>query len=266
MKRVEQRNNICETYESISDLLTTLDAREYTDDLQNWETYKRGDGGESYTPWNGETSWTDATNMLIYGESKAVDAMNVNLHSTLDTDTRPARVRCVAGNLPIVPNAIIGLPKSMIKRDARPLKNKVVTLSVDIARNASTDTDEMIEYGVRVVSFIKALEHKGVRVRVYVLCAMGYEHKRAIMRLLVKNESTPLDIKRLCFPIANPAMFRVIGFDWYERVPLPVIHDGGYGREIKAGETCSLDFIKSLDAKSIYVNHTTDLTALAKQL
>jgi len=47
----------------------------------------------------------------------------------------------------------------------------------------------------------------------------------------IKSSNTPLDLKRISFPLTHTAYFRVIGFDWYSRTPNGKYRPG-YGHPI----------------------------------
>ena len=40
-----------------------------------------------------------------------------------------------------------------------------------------------------------------------------------MLRIPLKNEHQPVNIKRLSFPLTHVAMQRFLGFDWFEHVP-----------------------------------------------
>lgn len=138
----------------------------------------------------------------------------------------------VVGYAPIVPNAILGLPQSMINQTIVPKKIKVINVVFNAGNPAMRDKKEVLEYGAKFVSYIMNLEKQGYRVRIDCLLSFNdfVDDKHYILRVPVKNEHNPIDLKRICFPLTHPAMQRSIGFDWYERLP-EAEHICGYGRE-----------------------------------
>ena len=40
-----------------------------------------------------------------------------------------------------------------------------------------------------------------------------------ILTICIKNEYQPLDLKRILYTMTHVSMFRVLAFDWYQRVP-----------------------------------------------
>ena len=102
---------------------------------------------------------------------------------------------------------------------------------IDSTFSASTGTEEVIDYYSKVFAYIVDLEKNGVRCRIETLISLSEEgtKKCHVLKVLTKDESQPIDMKRSTFPIMHPAMLRVFGFDWYERLP-GAQHIGGYGR------------------------------------
>lgn len=139
----------------------------------------------------------------------------------------------IVGFVPIVPNAILGLPNSMLNIDLKPKKNKVINLVYGLTYSAYVDQKDIIKYGMKVMEHVIKLEADGFRVRL--TCMQNYgEDNNSLYHLLackVKSEDQPLDIQRVMFPLFHPAMFRTIGFGWYESLP-EAKYICGYGRPL----------------------------------
>ena len=257
MNRYTQGKNLMETFDSIAELLRTLDSRDYV-----FKAHCRGESEPYDAEWTGYTSYEDAVSDLKHGLAEHVDALNIKAAAYANSNT-PRRYNDIIGFAPDVPAALMGIPENMLNIELHN-NTPVITLYVDVARNANTDVDEIAAYGRRVVGLIKSLESQGISTCVYCLECMGYQNRRAIMALRVKAAGAPLDVKRLTFPLMSAAMLRIIGFDWYERTQFPngARHDIGVGREIYDGEAESLDFIKSTNRHALYINHNTDFDTL----
>ena len=139
----------------------------------------------------------------------------------------------IVGFVPIVPNAILGLPNSMLNTNMKPKKNKVINLIYGLTYSAYVDQSDIIKYGMNVMERVIKLEADGFRVRL--TCMQNYgEDDNSLYHLLackVKSEDQPLDVQRVMFPLFHPAMFRTIGFGWYESLP-EAKYIGGYGRPL----------------------------------
>lgn len=126
----------------------------------------------------------------------------------------------IVGYAPCVPNAILGLPNSMIMTEKTPSKVKAVTILFMMSVNCGISEKDILESGIIVLNIINDLELAGYRVKLDVEFFGASEGSDICSaRVNVKDWRQPLDLKKLAFPISNPSMFRRIGFRWLETYP-----------------------------------------------
>lgn len=176
------------------------------------------------TNWKriGVNSVREAKDLLINGWDKPVERINRKFeNATARTIERSQRrpYANVQGFAPIVPNALMGLPNSMIDYKTQPKKTKIIEFYVVIDRAWCVDADEIEDKMVKQLADIAELEKQGFRCRISVVfTAYGGkstdEQCGLVCSVKVKDESQPFDIKRLTFPIVNPAMLRCLMFGW----------------------------------------------------
>jgi len=210
-------------------------AQEVADDLQTRErTDKRFE--DTFRP--GRSSFIGATRteayaMLREGYQPVVEAMKTKMRiSAKGQGKRFKTYNDVAGFQPIIPNAIMGLPNSMINSSMKPIKTKVLDIYYEMTVPAFRDSKELIKAGQKMLGVILELEAQGYRFNLY--CTQGYYEQKTGCDMLcvkVKSASQPMDLKRMSFPIAHTAFFRGIGFDWYSKFPKGT-YRFGYGHAI----------------------------------
>lgn len=145
----------------------------------------------------------------------------------------------VVGFVPNVPNALQGLPESMITIDRNIQKKKCMNIYYVMEGNCGTNPELWVNAGIALLSAIKLIELTGISVKLEVCFiaarAISSTEQQTFSSVIVKNYQDRLDIQKLCFPIAHPSMFRRFGFRWLETHP--DIEDkgfqGGYGRAIE---------------------------------
>ena len=171
--------------------------------------------------------------------------------------SRPAT--SVVGFAPHVPNAILGLPNSMIMTESTPMKAKAVRIIYNMSMNANTDAEDILQAGLCVLKIAYSMEMKGYRVRIDVspfTAKSGRENTSCVV--CVKDWRQHIDIKKVAFPIANPAMFRRLGFRWIETTPnlTDTGYTGGYGQSFENAEEEKkiLTDAGVLDEKDYYLN------------
>lgn len=228
-----------EKFNSASEVVQTCSTRKITAaQFDNMRTVEYGE-------WRGCSSYQEALDLLKYGYQPTVDKMRgVFKIDRAGEAKRFAFQNTVAGFAPIVPLALKGVPNSMINMTMKPIKTKVVDVYYDSTFSARTDTKDMIATGQKLLGVIVELERQGYRFNLYAVQAYCGHDGLDGMIVKLKSAEQPLDLKRISFPLTHPAFFRVIGFDWYSKVP------GGKYRD-SYGHALVYEFKKDGEAKKV---------------
>jgi uncharacterized Fe-S cluster protein YjdI len=248
-----------EEYASVQELVAANRARKKV----------RGDS-DAFTrkndSWIGVKSYEEAEEHALggwVGEIDAVKALTGKENRKVESKRITSRNDMV-GFAPIVPLAIIGVPQSMLNVAYKPMKGKVIDLYYDITMLSGTAKETIAKSGSKVMGAAVALEKRGYRVRlsaVQAYCGSMDKNSKPVADMLVlrvKSENQPLEIKRCMFPMTHPAMFRSIGFGWYERFPLGTDR-WGYGRTLSSelkGEATKV-FEELFGKQATYLSGTT---------
>ena len=242
VKTVDRQEYIIEEFTSYSELLKVNDSREPIHGEVRTKA-KRS--------WNGAT-YDEAVEMLLYGWQDAEKVNTVKdrireLEKMQDVEKLSFK-NDIVGYAPVVPLALQGVPQNMINCTMKPKKAKVINLSVDVTVSCGTSVEEILNWGATLVAKIMNLEKEGFRVRIEVVTTFTddtWSSKVHAMKVLIKGENQPFDIKRMMFMIAHSAKLRCIGFDWYERLP---------GSEYLCGKGKSVIYHSSKHAEEVKKN------------
>lgn len=137
----------------------------------------------------------------------------------------------VCGFAPVVPLALSGSPLSMLDSRQVPKRTRVLDVVYDQTISAMYGADTLLECGMAMLEYVMRLEASGYRVRLSVMADYTDDWSGDICIVRIKQETQPFNIERMCYPLFNPGMFRVIGFGWYERCPTSRRRPG-YGRAL----------------------------------
>lgn len=224
---------IYESYSSIEKLLKTISGRENNEAMKG-EDHSVRKGKKDFT---GTESFEEATKLMLNGwdEKLAEVRQKFDTIARENATTEVGRIRPstgVVGYAPCVPNAIRGLPNSMITSERVPQKVKCISLIYNSGVDAGWSQNEIIDCGIAVLKLVNNLELKGYRVKLEqeaYSCNGGKDD--AFMHVQLKDFRQPIDIKKLCFPLIHPSMLRRICFKWIETVPGLTDRGfrGGYG-------------------------------------
>ena len=231
-----------EHFKSISEMMDILDKRPNNEIMKYQNSSQiKGDRG-----WYGTDSYEEASTLMRTGykdilpqikEGLAKNVKAISKHFS-QTDLRRPKSLPV-GFIPNVPNAILNLPNSMIDVKLSPQKRKTLSIIYVMAGNCGCEASMWIKAGISLLTAIKIIERRGISVKIDSSFYCGSESNETAMgSVTVKNYGQPMDIQKLCFPLANPSMFRRIGFKFLETTPI-ITNESfayGYGRGFDSDE------------------------------
>ena len=237
-----------EHYDSIKQFLTTINSRTKNNVMRCEDSSQTG--SSSFT---GTKSYAEATELLEKGWSDVLPKIRKQFETSVKSNANGAIDRRrtynhVVGYVPNVPNAILGLPQSMINQHIEPQKVKVVSIVYAPDANCGTEAETFIKAGVVVLNIVNQLELNGLRVRLMITPMDSFVNGTFLSCTInIKDFREQLDLKKIAFPIANPSMLRRFGFKWLETYP-ELTESGfacGYGRTISGEKNHKDDLVKS---------------------
>lgn len=228
-----------EYFPSIYHLLETLDSRPNNKVMESERSSITG--SKDFT---GTSSYEEAKELLASGYTDILSQLTLGIKKATkaikDIETAKSYlIEDVIGCVPIIPNYLQGLPKTMSYRKPVPKKTKTIHIIYSPAENCCTSTEEFIKAGVAILSAIRVIEKGNVSIQLDSLFTESYSEssKEYCFGLVkIKDYKDRLDLQKLCFPIAHPSMLRRIGFKFLETVPelKSTGFRGGYGRSMDA--------------------------------
>ena len=215
---------------------------DYVDTAERCEhAPKAGGEGKSCRKddWCGGT-WEEAINYARYGWAKGRKLFVKELGIKADRDAQgvaPMRRLGVAGFAPHIPNAIAGVPNSMVGKGEDLVGGKrVVRLLASFSFSAGVSTKEITNRGVAIANAVHELEGNGYSVELIANQTVngyggGDKAKTMAINVTVKTAGESLNIDRVAYAMAHPSMLRRIGLsitdclDWWVDGRM----DTGYG-------------------------------------
>lgn len=217
----------CESYNSVGEMVGLLKTRKITNsDFHNYEEEKIDKS------WTGVGSYKEALDLLDNGYQPVIEKLKTALKANFNGDAKRISFNNdVVGYAPIVPLAMKGVPQSMINATMKPIKSKVIDLFYDVTVNCGVTCQQIIDNGAKVLGAILELEQEGYKVNLYAIQSYSDYENCDMLIIKIKDSRQPIDLKRMSFPLTHTAFFRVIGFDWYSKVP-GGIYRSGYGHNL----------------------------------
>ena len=189
-------------------------------------------GSKSFT---GTASFEQAENLRRKGDKKSLSMLDdykikFDKYIQYNNGYKIKQKNDIHGFAPIVPNAIIGLPLSMINQTRESKKVKGIDILYNVSIRCSTSTKDMARKGAIMLSLIDALERKGFRVNLKVgsVCMKGDTVHGVITTM--KRYDEPLNIRKLAYYLVNPSCLRRTFFKLKESISeLTDVTNDGYG-------------------------------------
>lgn len=215
-----------EHFDSAQEVARTCATRQITSD--RFDDMRKRD----IDSWFGVKSYDEALELLRNGYQPTVDAMSgVFKASRNGVAKRITFQNEIQGFAPVVPLALKGVPNCMVNMTMKPIKAKVIDVYYDMTASCSVKSSDIIKAGQALLGTIVELEKQGYRFNIYAVQSYSDEVSCDMLAVKVKSSGQPLDLKRISFPLTHTAFFRVIGFDWYSKVPGGK-HRAGYGHAL----------------------------------
>lgn len=233
MKHVETEHNgieiIMERFNNYTEFLNIIRSRETLWTVNDEPVHEIVN--ENY--WRGCSSYDEAEHYLQYGYEGDLERMKSRVGELQKQGTRmkTRQFNDVVGFAPIVANALMGIPNAMINSERKPVASKCVTICYEPSVSSMGTEKEVFEFGCRFVNAVMNLEEHGIRVRIDYLKTNSRDGRCYAMRIPVKNENQPINLKRLMFPLTHIAMQRYLSFEWLETLPNSK-HMFGYGHAL----------------------------------
>lgn len=190
-------------------------------------------------PFTGTASFEQADNLRRKGDKKSLAMLNeykikFDKYIQYNNGYKIKQRNDIHGFVPIVPNAIIGLPLAMINQSRETKKVKGIDILYNVSVKCSTSRKDITRKGAVMLSLIDALERKGFRVNLKVgsVC-MGGNTVHGVITTM-KRYDEPLNIRKLAYYLVNPSCLRRTFFKLEETISeLTDITNDGYGDNAK---------------------------------
>lgn len=190
-------------------------------------------------------SYAEACELARDGYKEGLDKLQAVNRKTRHMGSAPKAlpVTSVVGFAPHVPNAITGVPCSMIATQKVEQKAKVISILYYMGGSCNVNAKEFVEAGKNIMNVVYTLELQGYRVALNLLTCFCESNERALCTVQVKHWRQPSNPLKISYPLIHPSFFRRHGFRWLETQP-ELTERGficGYGLPLERAEGSSAD-------------------------
>lgn len=219
-----------EEYNSINELVQTINSREQNPEI----TSKHSETGRfSFT---GTNDYNEAENLLLHGWTEESEKLNEMLKLKTLKEKSVKNTYDVAGFQCSVPRYLQGIPTNMINQKVVTKKQKVITITKNIAYSAHVKKETIEEESVKVLQLVNNLEKQGYRVILNVTMIVKSINGNIILcnKVRIKNANERLNLSKISFPMVHSSYLRRIMFKWTETFEYTTrSFDTNYGTPVK---------------------------------
>lgn len=233
---------IIEKFESITEYLDALESRP-VNSVFNVGDLESNIGSMSFCH---SSSWDESVSLLRNGYKDGLIGLTSgeNKFSRRYSGSKNIPTSGVVGYSPHVPNAISGVPNSMIFNRSIEQKVKVITILYLVSVSSGVDTKSMIEAGKKILNITLDLELQGYRVGIYTANGFCSKKEIGINMTRIKSHRHPINPQKIAYPLVHPSFFRRQAFRWIETNPNITDENlrTGYGKPLRSeiGNTDSI--------------------------
>ena len=244
-----------EHYKSIREMLEMLENRGVCAGMEECKASHR----EMSPRFSDSETWDDAVALYHGGKAAPKEAMKAIKASIDNAETKRIRERAYAGSTVNVGRAVVGLPKDMYRRKARPAPVRKLRLVYNSSTACRTSAEDMERAGTCLFRVAYSLARAGVQVEIVVaavsvscdveknpvkdnkwvtVCRPKTEARGCYVT--VKGYNEMFNPAKLSFALCSPSLLRRFGFLWLERAHVPAspyskcsyFYADGYGRPV----------------------------------
>lgn len=225
-----------EDFRSLNHLMEEMRRRSNNSIMSNCYESNRND-----IDFYGTESYAQAEQMMVTGYIEVLDKLRKDIKEKEKISAKyaadiahPIPHTSIVGYCPCVPNAILGLPNSMVSVDRKPMKRKTLSILYCPRGHAGKSQEWFIDAGVALLSAIDLVEKSGIEVQLKICIKYSQDntgYELTFPTVMVKDYGERYSLQKISFCIAHPSIFRRIGFKWLETSPdIQKDYSCGYGQ------------------------------------
>ena len=205
-----------ECFDSADEVVRTCKSRQ----LNTAAGFTKDEQKHKDPDFTGVKSWYEACELMRSGYQPSVDKLKTGIKANVTGQAkRVSFFNDVVGFSPIVPLALQGVPTSMCNSRMTPIKAKVIDVYYDMTVSCYVKKEDLQKAGELLLGAILDLEMQGYKFNLFAIQSYSEKGNFDMLCTKIKSSNTPLDLRKISFPLTHPGYFRSIGFDWYSRMP-----------------------------------------------
>ncbi len=216
---MEYPKNVVEVFGNPIDFVETINKRDFNETAKRNKRFSSKEEGESAYKFRGTYTYEDANNLFYSGVDANIKQLekqiSLNLNDYDQTKKNNRKFDYVGGGYSLG-RYLANSPACMIRQSKVKREKPTTTIIYNCGIDFSTTTEEAIKVNSILLSAIKIIELKGIKVNLYVVSASMLDSQNVAVLVKVKDATTPINLQTMSYILTHPSYHRRHFFRWKE--------------------------------------------------
>lgn len=236
---MEYPTNVVEIFDNPIDFVETINKRDFNKTAKKNKLFVSKDTDQGMYKFSGTHTYEEANNLLYSGVDTNIkeleEQISLNLNDYEQTKKNNRKFDYVGGGYSLG-RYLANSPACMIRQIKVKKEKPTTTIIYNSSITCGTKAKEVIKVNSILLSAIKIIEQKGIKVNLYVVSASILASQKAAVLVKVKDTKTPINLQTMSYVLVHPSYYRRHYFRWKETKADIKKLPSNYGRRISTDE------------------------------
>lgn len=232
MAKQSKSKDIVEIFDSPITFVETINKRERNKASIEADAKSSQREGEKAKKFTGTQTYEEANGLFYTGVEKDIklldEQIKLNMQNYDHKMTSRYNFDYVGGGYSLG-RYLANCPSCMVRRAKVKREKPTISIMYNFGVDFSVKKDNILKVNSKLLSAIKIIEQKGIKVNLYVLGASKHYTQKLFMVVKVKDATTPINLTTMSYVLIHPSFTRRHWFKWVETVSGLKKFCGGYG-------------------------------------
>lgn len=236
---MEYPTNVVEIFDNPIDFVETINKRDFNKTAKKNKLFVSKDTDQGMYKFSGTHTYEEANNLLYSGVDTNIkeleEQISLNLNGYDQTKKNNRKFDYVGGGYSLG-RYLANSPACMIRQIKVKREKPTTTIIYNSSITCGTKVKEAIKVNSILLSAIKIIEQKGIKVNLYVVSANILDSQNVAVLVKVKDTKTPINLQTMSYVLVHPSYYRRHYFRWKETKEDIKKLPSNYGRRISTDE------------------------------
>ena len=216
---MEYPTNVVEIFDNPVDYIETINKRNFNKTAKRNKRFLSKETSEYRYKFTGTYTYEEANNLLYSGVDTNIAQLekqiSLNLNNYEQTKRNSRKFDYVGGGYSLG-RYLANSPACMIRQIKVKREKPTTTIVYNSSIGFHTEVDEVIKVNSVLLSAIKIIEQKGIKVNLYVVSASILDTQKVAVLVKVKDAKTTINLQTMSYVLIHPSYHRRHFYRWKE--------------------------------------------------